>query len=468
MTLTADEVALYRTDLLSYAQYMFKARKGAELKFNDHQVEICNALERVVLGMTKRLIINVPPRSGKTELAVINWMAWCMGNWPDSEFIHASYAKRLATTNTWATRSLVEHEAHAAVFGKADLRGDSNAKDEWRTASGGIVYATGADGTITGYGAGKMRDRFGGAIVIDDPHKASEGTSDTMRKNVIDWFSTTMESRKNSNDTPIVVIMQRLHEDDLSGWLLSGGNGEEWESLCIPAIKDDGQSFWPEQFELENLRRMEKANSYVFAGQYMQRPAPVGGGLLKDAWWKYYDRAPEFTHRLMFADTAQKTADHNDFSVFQLWGYTADGCAYFLDQVRGKWEAPELQVQALAFWNKHNHRGADGSVLRAFRVEDKSSGTGLIQTLKAPPYRVPIFPIQREKDKVTRAYDAAPVIESGRVFLPSNAPWLSEFLAETTAFPNGKHDDQVDPMLDAVDELIPDNAPVSKHFRRQR
>ncbi len=170
----------------------------------------------------------------------------------------------------------------------------------------------------------------------------------------------------------------------------------------------------------------------------------------------------------MFADTAQKTADHNDYSVFQVWGYTADSCAYLLDQVRGKWEAPALQVQALAFWNKHKGRLPDGSVLRAFKVEDKSSGTGLIQTIKAPPHRVPVFAVQREKDKVTRAYDVAPVIEAGRVFLPASAPWLSDLLAETTVFPNGKHDDQVDPLLDAVDELVPDNAPVSRVFTRKR
>lgn len=468
MPLTADEIATYRTDLLAYAQHMFRARKGAELKFNAHQVAICNALERVVLGRTKRLIINVPPRSGKTELAVINFMAWCMGNWPDCEFIHASYAKRLATTNTWATRALVEHEAHAEIFGAPDLRSDSNAKDEWRTGTGGIVYATGADGTITGYGAGKMRETFGGAIIIDDPHKASEATSDTMRQNVIDWFSTTMESRKNSNDTPIIVIMQRLHEADLSGWLLDGGNGEDWEHVCVPAITDNGESFWPEQFELANLQRMEKANPYVFAGQYRQRPAPIGGGLLKDSWWSYYDTAPPFTHRLMFADTAQKTGQENDYSVFQCWGYTHDEKAYLLDQLRGKWEAPQLLTQALAFWNKHKARWPDGSVLRAFKVEDKSSGTGLIQTMKARPHQVPVVAIQREKDKVTRAYDVAPIIETGRVFLPANAPFLSELLAETTVFPNGKHDDQVDPLLDAVDELVPESKPQSRVFMRKR
>src|SRR5699024_10110170 len=117
---------------------------------------------------------------------------------------------------------------------------DSQAKDEFRTAHGGIVYATGADGTITGYGAGSMSDDFAGAIIIDDPHKAGEANSDVMRANVIDWFQTTMESRKNSEDTPIILIMQRLHEHDLAGWLLDGGNGEEWENIKIPAITDSG------------------------------------------------------------------------------------------------------------------------------------------------------------------------------------------------------------------------------------
>src|SRR5690606_8711278 len=151
------------------------------------------------------------------------------------------------------------------IFGPTIFRDDSNAKDEWRTKDGGCVYATGAGGTITGYGAGKMRDTFGGAIIIDDPHKAGEAWSDTMRQNVIDWFQTTMESRKNTPDTPIILIMQRLHEQDLSGWLLAGGNGETWEHLCIPAEMPDGSSFWPQQFPLEMLERLKTASPYVYA-----------------------------------------------------------------------------------------------------------------------------------------------------------------------------------------------------------
>lgn len=449
--LTPNEVADLRTDLLAFTAHSFKARRGADFKLSPHHEVVASALERVTIGETKRLIINVPPRSGKTELAVKNWIAWCMGIVPDCEFIHASYSKRLATTNTWETRAIMQHESYAEIFGAPMFRQDSNAKDEFRTAQGGVVYATGAEGTITGYGAGKMRPRFGGAVIIDDPHKAGEGNSDTMRQNVIDWFSTTMESRLNTRDTPIIVIMQRLHEMDLSGWLLAGGNGEKWEHVCIPAIDGDDLSFWPDQFPIDDLRRMERSNAYVFAGQYMQRPAPVGGGVFKDDWWGFYDVTPALDWRVIYADTAQKTKQENDYSVFQCWGKSRRGQAVLIDQMRGKWEAPELQNMARAFWQKHKAID-ERAPLRAMKVEDKVSGTGLIQTLKREG--VPILPIQRNRDKLTRAYDAAPFVESGNVLLPRQAPWLADFLSEAATFPKGAHDDQIDPMMDAVTDML--------------
>lgn len=453
--MTPKQIAELRTDLLSFTCHMFKARKSASFKIAPHHIEICSALERVVVGKTRRLIINIPPRSGKTELAIKNFLAWAMGNFPDSEFIHASYSKRLATTNTWEARAIMQHEAYAEIFGAPKFRDDSNAKDEFRTAQGGIVYATGADGTITGYGAGKMREDFGGCILIDDPHKAGEGNSEAMRQNVLDWFSTTMESRKNSPDTPIVVIMQRLHELDLSGWLLSGGNGEHWDHLNIPARKQDGLSFWPEQFPEAMLDRLERSNSYVFAGQYMQNPAPIGGGLFKDAWWQSRVISPPLEWRSIYADTAQKTGQQNDYSVLQCWGRAVSGQAVLLDMVRGRWEAPELVMQARAFWAKHKAISGLGP-LRAFKVEDKVSGTGLIQTLKREG--LPMIGIGRDRDKITRAYDAAPYIESGHVILLQDVPHLSDMLAEATAFPNGAHDDTLDPMMDAVaDMLAPQN-----------
>ncbi|MGB3724307.1 MAG: phage terminase large subunit [Glaciecola sp.] len=444
-----NDIADNRTDLLTFAKTMFRARKGAELKHNWHQDVICTALEKVVTGQTKRLIINVPPRSGKTELAVINFMAWCMGNFPDSEFIHASYSKRLATANAYATRAIMQHETFSEIFPNLGLSNDSRAKDEFRTDSGGIVYATGAEGTITGYGAGKMRDYFGGAIIIDDPHKAGEANSDTMRQNVLDWFATTMESRKNSPDTPIIVIMQRLHEGDLSGYLLAGENGEKWDHILIPALDEKDETFWEGQFKTEDLHRLRTTNSYVFSGQMMQKPSPTGGGMFKTEWWKYYTQEPNFDYRMIYADTAMKTGQENDYSVFQCWG-KKDDCIYLIDQLRGKWEAPQLLQMAKSFWAKH--KNSNNGTLRQMKIEDKASGTGLIQQMKQD--RMQVGAIKRDRDKVTRAYDAAPSVEAGRVFIPSGTPWIPEYIAEFEMFPNGNHDDQIDPTMDAIQDMI--------------
>jgi predicted phage terminase large subunit-like protein len=400
----------------------------------------------------------VPPRSGKTEIAVKAFIAWTIGLVPDSEFIHASYSKRLATSNAYDIRAMMQHETYRSIFPWVSLQDDSKAKDEFRTSHGGIVYATGAEGTITGYGAGKMRDGFGGAIIIDDPHKAGEATSPIMRQNVIDWYQTTIQSRLNKTDTPIIVIMQRLHEDDLSGWLLSGGSGEKWDSLVIPARDPDGSSFWPEQFPPEMLDRLEQSSPYVFAGQYMQRPAPLGGGIFKDEWWRFYDAMPPLKWRAIYADTAQKTKEQNDYSVFQCWGQTQTGQIVLLDMARGKWEAPELETMARAFWKKHL-AASDKGPLRAFKVEDKVSGTGLIQKLKREG--IPIIPIQRNTDKVTRAFDAAPYVQSGNVYIMDNIDHLADFMSEASVFPNGTHDDMIDAAMSAISDMTaPQSAPA--------
>lgn len=453
MTLTPDEIALYRTDLLAYSQFMFRRRRGMDFLPADHHKTVCDALEQVVIGNTTRLIINIPPRAGKTELAVKNFISWCMGNFPDSEFIHASYAKELATANVSETRNIMQHEAWSEIFGQPEFRGDSNAKDFFKTNQGGAVMAVGVGGGVTGFGAGKMRPTFGGAIIVDDPHKPAEANSDAVRKSTLAWFQNTLESRKNSNETPIIVIMQRLHEEDLAGWLADGGNGEEWTVIKIPAIRDNGESFWEENsnFAIEKLRRQEQSNAYVFAGQYMQIPSPLGGGILKDAWYQYWDILPPLKWRKIYADTAQKTKEQNDFSVFQCWGDDGTGRKYLIDQVRGKWEAPELLSIARAFWQKHlKEDKAKLGQLRAMMVEDKSSGTGLIQTLERE--RVPVIGVKRNIDKITRAMDAAPLMQTGCVFLPRKEAnlWVNDLLAESSAFPNGKHDDQLDPMFDAV------------------
>ena len=452
--MTPDEIGKARQRLYPFTRTMFLARRGVPMLDNWHQRKICQSLEQVLLGRVNRLLINVPPRSGKTETAVKSFIGWGMGMFPDSEFIHASYSKRLATSNTYEVRAMMQNETYKEIFPWTALQDDSKARDEFRTAQGGIVYATGADGTITGYGAGKMRPGFGGAIIIDDPHKAGDANSSVMRKNVIDWYQQTMESRLNKRTDPIIIIMQRLHEDDLSGWLLGGGSGETWNHINIPARTDEGTSFWPEQFPDEMLDRLESSSPYVFAGQYMQRPSPLGGGLFRDHWWRYLAAPPPIQWRTIYADTAQKTADHNDYSVFQCWGYSGTGQAVMLDMIRGKWEAPELEAMARAFWAKHKAVTGQGT-LRAMKVEDKVSGTGLIQTLKREG--IPIIGLKRNVDKISRAFDAAPLIESGNVIIMQDVPHLTDFISEASTFPNAAHDDMIDAAMSAISDMLQAN-----------
>ena len=183
-----------KEDLYTFSRWMFRARKGYAWQEARHHALICDALMRVYRGECRRLVINVPPRYSKTELAVVNFIAWAFGKVPDAEFIHASYSGTLAGNNSAGIRDLMLHQEYRQVF---ETRLATEGQQHWKTTDGGVMYAAGAGGTITGFGAGKMRPGFGGAIVIDDPHKADEASSDQIREGVIKWFQTTVESRKN-------------------------------------------------------------------------------------------------------------------------------------------------------------------------------------------------------------------------------------------------------------------------------
>lgn len=429
------ERVIIAKDLLRFTRYCF-ARNNKKFHVNWHHQEINRALMSVFTGKTKRLIINLPPRYTKSELAVVNFMAWCIGVMPDCEFIHASYSKRLATNNAYNCRALVMSEGYQEIFPNVKLKDDSKAKDEWRTTDGGIIYATGSDGTITGYGAGKLREGFGGAIVIDDPHKAGEALSKVRRENVIDWFQNTIESRLNSPETPIIVIMQRLHEEDLSGWLEDGGNGEDWDILKIPAINKNGGALWDFKHDIYALERMRLANPYNFAGQYMQEPAPMDGGIVKREWVENnrYRLPPDDYIRIVQSwDTAYKDKDINDPSVCTTWLQTAKG-HYLIDcfVIRGDYPTVKRAIKNKSLEFKPS----------MILIEDKASGQSLLQELKNDG--LPVKGINPSGDKLTRMSTASDEISTGRVFLPESASWLSEYEAELFVFPMSKHDDQVD------------------------
>ena len=434
-------------DLYFFSRYMFKERRKYKWLHNWHHRVVCDALMKVYRGETKRLIINIPPRYSKTELAVINFMAWCFGKAPDSEFIHVSYSATLAANNAFQTRNLVQEEAYKRVFPDFALREDSKAKDDWRTAKGGVCYSQGTGGTITGFGAGKFRDSFGGAIIIDDPHKASEARSDTIRKGVIEWFQNTLESRTNSPDTPIIVIMQRLHEEDLAGWLLDGGNGEEWEHLCLSAIQDDGSALWPAKHNIETLERMELAAPYVFAGQYRQRPSPPAGGFFKPDHIEIVDALPaDITHQVRAWDLAS-SENEGDFTAGVREAKSRDGYIYIVDVQHAQLgpDGVEKRIKQTA--------ELDGKSV-AIRLPQDPGQAGKAQA-KNFITKLSGFNVKAETvsgDKITRAQPFAAQVNVGDVKM-LRGDWNKAFIEELRNFPNGKHDDQVDAGSDAFNEL---------------
>lgn len=434
-------------DLYFFSRYMFKERRKYKWMHNWHHRTICDALMKVYRGEIKRLIINVPPRYSKTELAVINFMAWCFGKAPDSEFIHVSYSATLAANNASQTRNLVLEDAYKRVFPSVKLREDSKAKDDWRTVDGGVCYSQGTGGTITGFGAGKLRDSFGGAIIIDDPHKASEARSDTIRKSVIEWFQNTLESRTNSPDTPIIVIMQRLHEEDLAGWLLDGGNGEQWEQLELSAIQPDGTALWPAKHTIEDLNRMELAAPYVFSGQYRQRPSPPAGGFFKPDNIEIVDALPADIIRQVRAWDLASSENEGDWTVGVREAKGNDGYTYIVDVQRGQLgpDGVEKRIKQTA--------ELDGKSV-SIRLPQDPGQAGKAQA-KNFITKLAGFNVKAETvsgDKITRAQPFAAQVNVGNVKM-LRGDWNKAFIEELRNFPNGKHDDQVDAGSDAFNEL---------------
>lgn len=439
--------ALAVTDFYFFSRFMFLQRRGYRWQQADHHAQICGALMRVYRGECRRLIINIPPRYSKTELAVVNFMAWALGKSPDSEFIYTSYSARLAANYSWQTRELVSHPAFKGIFPGFELKHDSKAKDEWRTTTGGIVYAAGSGGTITGYGAGKHREGFGGAIIIDDPHKADEARSDVMRENVIDWFQNTLESRKNSPQTPIILIMQRLHESDLAGWLLAGSNGEKWEHLCLSAIKEDGSALWPAKHTIDDLRRMEDASPYVFAGQYMQRPAPAEGGVFKPDQLKVIDALPAENVTWIRGWDLASTTD-GDWTAGAKIGRLNDGRFVIADMARIR-KGPDERDAAMI-----NTAALDGKSVRISLPQDPGQAGKtqiLYLTRQLAGYRVVSSP--ESGDKLTRAEPFAAQVNVGNVML-LRGEWNKTLIDEMRMFPNGANDDQVDALSRGFSELL--------------
>jgi len=464
---------------LHFSRYFFKHREGVKLIVNEHHRIICDALDRVISGEINRLIINVPPGYTKTELAVISFMARGLAINPKAKFMHLSYSDDLALLNSQMSRDIVESDEYQELWPR-EIRIDTSAKKRWFTKEGGGVYATSSGGPVTGFRAGRMESGFTGAFIVDDPIKPEDALSDATRNRINRRFTSTFKSRLALESVPMIVIMQRVHEDDPSGFLLKGGSGEKWHHLLLPTpipegpiekwypkkythgipikYEIDGDVLWEMKHSKEQLEVMAQVDPYNTASQYHQIPAPIGGGMFKDKWWKYWTVLPnDIVIKRIYADTAAKTKEHNDYSVFQCWGWSRSGGIYLIDQLRGKWEAPELERNFKDFWNKHRYTNhPNNRPVQCAKIEDKSSGTSLIQTINSKT-TIPVEDIQRNRDKVERAFNCIPHIAAGHVHLPAEAPWLSDYKEEFRGFTplmTHAHDDQIDPTMDAIEDLL--------------
>jgi predicted phage terminase large subunit-like protein len=463
-TLTTDDLTNAERELCRRSLAAFVRRAWRQIEPGQpyvhgwHVDAICEHLEAITNGDITRLLINIPPGTMKSTLCSVFWPAWEWGpkGMPSTRIINAAHEQGLAIRDTLKMRRLIQSEWYQRLW-PTGLTSDQNQKTYYENSATGFRQAC-AVASMTG--------RRGDRVIWDDPHSIESAHSDTGRDTAIRVFTETLPTRLSNPDrSAIVVVMQRIHEADVSGYILANDLG--YDHLCLPmeyepssrvtsiGFRDPrtepGELLFPGRFSRETVDRDKKImGSFAVAGQFQQRPSPLGGGLFRDSWWQYYQAEPSFKWRAIYADTAQKTKESSDYSVFQCWGVTAENKAYLVDMIRGKWEAPELLQQARAFWSKHK-AGTNGT-LRSMNIEDKVSGTGLIQTIKREG--VPVIAIQRSTDKVTRAMDVAPSIEAGHVFLPMGREWLSDFLREHSQFPSSAHDDCVDPAIDAVYDML--------------
>jgi predicted phage terminase large subunit-like protein len=447
--------AFLRTDFVAFVERSFyELNPTTEYLHNWHIEAIAEALEKCREGSLCRLVVNEPPRSLKSHMTSIAFVAWLLGHDPTAQIICASYAQDLADKLAGDCRSLMMARWYRDLFPGTHLAGVRQAIHDFSTTKRGFRLATSVGGVLTGRGADY--------IIIDDPLKPEEAVSETQRQTVNSWFDHTLISRLNDKrGGRIILIMQRLHEDDLVGHVLRQGG---WHVLKFPAIAEEheshvvrtpygrkivtrtqGEALHPGREPVEVLAAIrEIQGEYNFAGQYQQAPAPLGGGMIKIGWFKTYSAVdlPSKCEMIFQSwDTANKPTELSDFSVCSTWG-VKEKRLYLLHVTRKRLDYPGLKravrEQAVEFRAK--------TVL----IEDKASGTQLIQEMIEEGMHT-IRRYEPTMDKVMRAHSVTSTIENGFVYIPDKASWLAEYLHELATFPRGKFDDQVDSTSQALD-----------------
>ena len=440
--------ALLRADLPSFIAKCFATLDpGQTYHENWHVHHIAHQLTRVSAGEVKRLMINIPPRHLKSICVTVAYTAWLMGHNPSRKIITVSYGSELAEELAGHFRMIVESAWFQQAFPAFRIK--SARRGKIATTENGFRLAVGIGGSILGRGAD--------LIVIDDPMKASAAYSEAERRKVHEFYDNTLSTRlNNKREGAVIMIMQRLHEDDLCGHVLER---EDWEQTVIPAIATEatdiqlgprpgnvyrrkpGELIQPERDDEATLNQQCRIlGSTSFEAQYQQNPVPPGGNAIRREWLRYYDVAPQLDLVMVSWDTASTIGAASDYSVGTVWGMKGADL-YLLDVVRGRYEVPDLRRQVQRLHADHN---ASATV-----IEETELGRAITQEMRQTSGLRPIM-IRPHFGKEARLLAQAPKFESGQVLLPRQASWLGAYISELLAFPAGKHDDQVDSTSQAL------------------
>lgn len=447
--------AILRSDIVAFTQRAFaELHPGKAMVTGWHHEAIAYWLDvTAIRNEYDRLIINLPPRSLKSEMVSVALPAFLLGRDPTRKIIVVSYNQDLANSLSRLTRQIMRASWYQRLFPSTVIQGQG-AIGQFFTTQGGFRAALSTGGTFTGKG--------GDLIIIDDPLKADDAYSESARAALLEWSNNTLFSRlDDKRNGGIILVQQRQHEDDLSGHMLRAGG---WAHLNLPAIatKDEQIVLSRNPLRLHHRREGDlldpvreppsildglkrQMGSAAFLAQYQQEPVPPDGDIIKTSWFRTYNNLPDGAEVIMSIDTASKAGLRNDWSVAMVWHVVQR--RYYLAYIwRQRVEFPQL-LQSIK-------NQANTLMPNKILIEDKASGTGLIQALRDDPQGFPVTAYDPgSMDKETRMRVQSHHIEGGQVFLPREAPWLEEFLNEVRRFPNGAHDDQMDAMSQFLDHM---------------
>ena len=453
---------IYTNSLLYFIERSFYIiNQGAKFINNWHIEAISEALTEVYKGNIKRLLINMPPRYLKSVCVSVAFPAWVLGKDPTKRIIVASYSEKLSLKHSTDCRLIMSNSWFKNIFPECILSKTQNEKYKFSTVKNGYRFATSVGGTLTGEG--------GDILIIDDPHNPQQVLSNKYREKTLNWYDNTFSSRLNDKKNgAIIVVMQRLHENDLSGHLLKKGG---WFHLNLPVIFEEdynlkignfrknikkGELLFEKREGLDEIERIKRdMGSYVFNCQYQQKPLSENNGMFLKKWFQYFCGDINFESIYLSFDTAIKAGINNDPTVCSVWGVYKHN--YYLADLYRDWlEYPDLKRKAIQLIKKWRPK--------AILIEDKASGQSLIQDLKKE-LNNNIIAIKVVKDKITRFASVTPIFEAGRVFLKNNSEWLFDFEQEILSFPNFEHDDQVDSISQFLNWI--ENSPVRKYQIRK-